>query len=486
MKRELLLILIGAVITIPITLTVEPIIKEMIYSPNITVSPSIENWNLYENTLVIPTTTNAPFSKYFANMRVEVINNGEIDVKDFCVEISTYPSEPNWLTIFSQDYPYREQTNENIDSCIPHLFSKDIISQKFRLELNIENYRKSIESNIKPTLGLKATFENGNSIEHKFEVIEENSITKQEFSTNILGKIPVLVTKSGPEQISYHEYGMISMSISSSEIMYLDSSDGINIDKIPEGISFSEIEIIKKPSLETSQKEFTWTDKIYLTIQDPFSNNNPTEIEEIGAPFGKEVLVVNKNNDTLTMVLQETGRDTGLFTGEVILTGFMPFDANNDGVPFDALNKTTKYGYHEGFLRTQSEDEINISYHYSESESISKSFPVKWNVGEIQFLKSTYSIDEKPILRVVDPDLNFDSSKKDFVYVTIQQSEQIVLWETNEATGMFEGEIPIQFLNQFRDNSMDNIITATYSDNTLPKPYGINEKLELSATTKIQ
>src|SRR3990172_1331615 len=105
-------------------------------------------------------------------------------------------------------------------------------------------------------------------------------------------------------------------------------------------------------TVELDQKVYTWTDKVYLTIVAPDHNFDSNLIDEIGESATDPIKVATRGNDIDNYKLVETGTDTGIFTGEVILTGFTPFDSNGDGTTNDVTGITSADGTGptDGFL----------------------------------------------------------------------------------------------------------------------------------------
>ena len=75
-------------------------------------------------------------------------------------------------------------------------------------------------------------------------------------------------------------------------------------------------------TVEHDQKVYTWTDKVYITIVAPDHNADGNRVDEIGNSSDYPIRVSTEGFDIDNYKLVETGTDTGIFTGEVILTGF--------------------------------------------------------------------------------------------------------------------------------------------------------------------
>src|SRR5207245_10143671 len=74
-------------------------------------------------------------------------------------------------------------------------------------------------------------------------------------------------------------------------------------------------------TVELDQKVYTWTDRVYMTVVAPDHNFDPNLIDTIGNNDENKVTVSTRGHSITHYQLTETGVDTGIFTGYVILTG---------------------------------------------------------------------------------------------------------------------------------------------------------------------
>ena len=255
-------------------------------------------------------------------------------------------------------------------------------------------------------------------------------------------------------------------------------------------------------TIELDQKVYTWTDKVYITIVAPDHNFDGDLVDEIGDSDDDPVKVSTRSADIDNYKLVETGPDTGIFTGEIILIGF---DHNADGntqtgtesTGYDNPQKRTSddgSGPTDGFIETDDDDGITVSFEFSEDETVVGSALIRWNIGEVQWLESSYPASGTGVVRVIDPDMNLNPEAVDNFEVDIwsdrdQGGIDLTVTETNQATGIFEGTV---FFTTSDDSSghrlrvaESNTVTAEYEDNTLPEPYNTGDELNISATTLI-
>ena len=247
-------------------------------------------------------------------------------------------------------------------------------------------------------------------------------------------------------------------------------------------------------TVELDQKVYTWTDKVYLTIVAPDHNFDGDLVDEIGDTDLDPIKVSTRGFDIDNYKLVETGTDTGIFTGEIILTGF---DHDADGVIGSDTNPRTSddgTGPTDGFLQTDDDDGLTISFEFSEDETVVGSSLIRWNIGEVQWLEASYPASGTGVVRTIDPDLNLDPEAVDNFDVDVWSDSDaggidLTVTETNEATGIFEGTVFFTVTDESSGHRLrvaeGDTVTAEYEDNTLPDPYTTADELDITATSLI-
>ena len=241
-------------------------------------------------------------------------------------------------------------------------------------------------------------------------------------------------------------------------------------------------------TIDLDQKVYSWTDKVYITIVAPDHNFDNNLIDEIGETDEDPLRVATKGYDLDNYRLVETGFDTGIFTGEVILTGF-EHGATGKGEPRHIGDGPT-----DGYLPTPSDGGISVSYEFSEDETVFTSSIIRWNIGDVQWLEASYPASGTGVLRVIDPDRNLNPEAVDNFDVNIASNTDasgitLTVTETNEATGIFEGTVFFTTTGGSSGHrlrvSEGDTVTADYSDSTLPLPYTVNDSVSITSTTII-
>ena len=263
-------------------------------------------------------------------------------------------------------------------------------------------------------------------------------------------------------------------------------------------ISFAEVSSpTTRPTITFDKIVYTWTDKVHITVLAPEYNLDSDTIDEIGNTVQNPVNISTGNHTLDQYKLVETGPNTGVFTGYIILTGF-EHDADGDNYQYyeydhstnprvgDGNGTTIGLGPTNGFLENTNDDTITISFKFSEDETIVKSTLIKWNIGKVQWLQEITHSRSIGIIRIIDPDMNLDPESIDKFEVDVWSTRDsggmdLIVKETGNATGIFEGTLftttgdggPGGRLHILEGST----ITALYKDNTLPHPYDPSDEL---------
>ena len=238
---------------------------------------------------------------------------------------------------------------------------------------------------------------------------------------------------------------------------------------------------------------YTWTDKIKITILAPSWNTDNNLIDSIGGESSHPVKISTRSESLQPYRLTETSENSGMFTGEIILSGFL-HDVNGDG-NFDTTPRTSGSGPTSGFLESQRDSAITVSFEFADGVVLSESVPVFWNTGNIQFTKDVFLSDETISVRLIDLDMNLNPEAVDNVEIEIFSDSDaggisVSAIETSDSSGMFEADFLLSQTSSSSGNRLyalpgDEII-VTYDDYTLPKPHSINDKKEIKDSAIVE
>ena len=238
----------------------------------------------------------------------------------------------------------------------------------------------------------------------------------------------------------------------------------------------------------TDKPIYSWTDKIIISITAPSWNSNPNQIDSIGQSQSHSIKISSGENFLKPYRLTETSSNSGIFSGEIILTGFL-HDVDGDGI-FDTNPKTFGNGPTNGFLESDNDDSITISFEFADGVVLTESFPISWNYGTIKFSQDVFHTNDSVQINVIDSDLNLNPEIIDTVILEIFSDSdnggiQVVAMETSERSGNFIATINLS-TNTSSGNRLYAIpgdtIIAKYTDHTLPKPFSKSDSQNIETS----
>ena len=243
----------------------------------------------------------------------------------------------------------------------------------------------------------------------------------------------------------------------------------------------------------TDKEIYTWTDKVYITVVAPSWNANRYGIDSIGTQDNHFIKIYTAAHSLEPYKLTETEPNSGVFTGEVILTGFL-HDVDDDGKP-DTNPRTVGNGPTNGFLEVGRDGGLTISFEFAEGVVLTYSALISWNIGEINFGKEIYLIGEFAQIIIIDPDMNLNPEAVDQVNVEIYSDSDIAgilvnAIETEEDSGLFKASISFTQNTVSSGNRIfalpGDAIYGKYEDNTLPSPYSIQDDLDVKTESRLE
>ena len=260
--------------------------------------------------------------------------------------------------------------------------------------------------------------------------------------------------------------------------------DAITVTPFPRNSTDFDVRSESGINMHFDKNYYTWTDRVYITVTAPEHNLDSRAVDSIGGNgTGTGMITVSTGAAGIEgYELTETGEDTGVFAGHVTLTGF-PANLTIAGLS-EKDEKYFKYYYAPkylinprtggagptgGFLATSAmPDQITVSFLSLGGENVTKSAPVRWNAGTVQWVdkyyEGKYPVSSSPLfwIRLVDPDMNWNPDSADTFRVDmfsdndVQSAERRVtetgnshirsgsdeyVTETGNSTGIFEGNV---------------------------------------------
>ena len=242
----------------------------------------------------------------------------------------------------------------------------------------------------------------------------------------------------------------------------------------------------------TDKPVYSWTDKIKITILAPSWNTDRHLIDSIGDNEDHPIKISTGSNSLEPYRFTETGVNTGIFTAEVTLTGFL-HDADGDG-DIDTTPRTLGNGPTSGFLAVERDSAITISFEFADGVVLLESVLTTWNIGNVQFSENNFLSNKSALIRVIDPDLNLNPEALDQIPIQVSSDSdiagiEVAGIETSESSGIFVATITFtQNLSSSGNRLLalpGDEIYAKYDDHTLPRPYSTSDNLEIITLAKV-
>ena len=236
---------------------------------------------------------------------------------------------------------------------------------------------------------------------------------------------------------------------------------------------------------------YSWTDKIQIKIIAPSWNTDKDLIDSIGGDIDNPIKISTRSHSLEPYRLTETDMSSGIFTGELTLTGFF-HDVDGD---YDTTPRTIGTGPTNGFLEVERDSAVTISFEFADGVVLSKSVPISWNLGSVEFANDIFFNDDSVTVKIIDLDMNLNPEAIDQIEVEIFSDSDVGgitvnAIETSEDSGSFVATIHLTQNSASGRNRLYAItgdeISAQYPDYTLPKPYAESDNLEIQDQSRIE
>jgi hypothetical protein len=221
-------------------------------------------------------------------------------------------------------------------------------------------------------------------------------------------------------------------------------------------------------------------------------------------------------------MLEETGVDTGVFIGHVLLTGFS-HDVDGDGRDDPIMNiqswnnvnenitgDTSGGGPWDGRIKANPGNTITVKF--SEKYSGTTNFheanaTVEFWVAELGLQSAVIASNQPVTVTVVDQDMNLGFFNRDQLYVDVYSDSdaggfRLLLTETEildddgtsfiiQNSGIFEGQFSSVSVGGTTGSLAEifakpgDTITVEYNECTLPQPFSLGDCISLAATAKM-
>ena len=237
------------------------------------------------------------------------------------------------------------------------------------------------------------------------------------------------------------------------------------------------------------KKAYTWTNLIHILIYAPDFDSDPNLVDTI------DVSVSTSGHTISPYKLVETGTHTGVFAGDVTLTGDPLLKGTGvDGQGTNPSGTQSGGGPTDGLLPSENSDGVTVSFAYNRDQTVTGSALIQWNIGQIKWLKQNYQTNEQGVLQIIDPDMNLNPKAIDKFETSVWSDSdsggtKITMTETGKDTGIFQGNVYLTTDSQSSANRLHvtegDTITGEYVDRTPPYPHSPSDEVHLTSTTTV-
>ncbi|KAF6242587.1 hypothetical protein C6988_07895 [Nitrosopumilus sp. b1] len=265
---------------------------------------------------------------------------------------------------------------------------------------------------------------------------------------------------------------------------------------ISESRQLMEVKIIKilssEPDITISFEKdvYTWNDKVRFKIDaSSLEYLDPNTIDQLGNGIGGSLVIKTSLGSITNLQLTEREAKSGIFEGEIILTGnnvnplsdlTTGFSSTDTGSFTTEIPEETDSIQNFNFLNSKRQDSLIVYFESNDGKVSATSVGIRLNVGTVTWNNDSYRIGEYGEVIVIDPDMNFNPEMVDSFKVKVWSNSDVggidlTVTETNVSSGEFHGTVT--FTNTDEQNeptlyvSDGDIISVRYEDSTLPYPH---------------
>jgi plastocyanin len=238
-------------------------------------------------------------------------------------------------------------------------------------------------------------------------------------------------------------------------------------------------------TIELDQKVYAPTDRVLISVVSPDHNFDDNSRDVIGNDDFSTITISTDRGYLDNYELVETGKNTGVFVGEISLV-------------YDKPVKGT--GPNKGELSNYSEDELQIWMKVNFENTFATAL-IRANIGEVSWLDNdenymdltnSYMPGDTATVQIIDPDLNKNSDSREVIFSKIysdsdSNGKTIRLTEMDEIPGIFRGLVSFSTTpsNERLTVSSGDTIRLEFEDTIIPQPYHKTDTLIISSETKI-
>ena len=230
---------------------------------------------------------------------------------------------------------------------------------------------------------------------------------------------------------------------------------------------------------------YTWTDRVNVLIYAPAWNYDSDKVDKIGKDYNGvgSITVSTRHSTTDNAIFFETGPNTGVFMGVVKLTGQMSKQVHNENgvivkpmgmnmdnytpgtctqmqINMNMCNVGLSQSSHDYAAKLKTDYQnggVTVSWEANEDMTVVKTATWEWRLGEIEFTKEKFGIDEPITFKLHDADLWNHHATFHTYYMHA--------WSDTDSAGIY---VPVQFTPNHANHGDASSGHGGHGDHTAP------------------
>lgn len=242
------------------------------------------------------------------------------------------------------------------------------------------------------------------------------------------------------------------------------------------------------------KSRYPWKGTVWISIAAPGLRPHPGSGGEIGgANTGHVVSLATGRGRLDGYRLVESRPGSGMFIGQVRLTGFCDPNTAAKGLDTPGSGRTLGSGPFDGRLACGSDDSLSVTIATADA-IVQKSTGAGWTMGTVKWLKESYESPGHGVVRLYDPDIGGGQGGAGGTTARVTSGADgagvdIRLVETGVGTGIYEGVVHFDpggpsRAPVLRTHASDTV-TVQYVEATPPAPHDPAAKILVESTVTV-
>ena len=246
--------------------------------------------------------------------------------------------------------------------------------------------------------------------------------------------------------------------------------------------------------LSLDKDRYSWRDMVGITVAAPeidLPSGGGAEIGGAGTDYAVSLRTGRGALDGYRLIESRPG--SGIFVGQVRLTGFADASTAAKGLDTPWSGTTSGSGPFDGRLACGSDDALTLAL-VSPSGVVEKTTEISWSLGTIKWLEESYESPGRGVVRLYDADIGVDPQVAGTASIEVKsgadrEGMEVTLLETGAGTGIYEGAVCFDpggpSGGAVLRTAAEDVVTAYYADVTPPPGHDPGSTLPVTAAVGI-